>query len=276
MKRFITIAILLLPAIFACNKSSDDSGEGATGVVLSLEKVNLLVGETATLTATVLPESLGMGVTWSVLDDTYAEVNDGVVTAKAEGVTYVVATSSDGRKKAACLVSVNPDVPYTISIKDEKGSSIGAVYGYPGMRMKLYAVTSDGEQHEFTWSVEDPDAGSVTEDGDLTLAALASTDPAFVYYAESFVKVTTEDGFSRSLPLRSSLYNGIRWEDTYQEAGLAILVKENRSYPIAVLYEGASGPVAIPADDIRLSLSNTTDFYILEGGRRIFTCYKAG
>ena len=87
MKRFILTAILLLPALLACNKSSDNVGEGATSVVLSLEKVDLQVGETATITATVLPASLGMGVTWSVLDDTYAEVNDGVVTAKAEGVT---------------------------------------------------------------------------------------------------------------------------------------------------------------------------------------------
>ena len=264
MKRFITIAILLLPALFACNKSSEDLGEGATSVVLSLEKVNLQVGETATLTATVLPESLGMGVTWSVLDNTFAEVDGGVITAKAEGVTYVIATSLDGNKKAACLVSVNPSVPYTISIKDGMGLSLSAIYGYPGMQMKLYADTSDGEQHEFTWSVEDSDAGSITEDGELALGALASSDPAFVYDAESFVKVTTEDGYYHKLPLRSSLCRGIRWEDTYHAAGLAITVKENRSYPIAVLYEGESGPEAIPADDIKLSLSNTMDFYILK------------
>ena len=207
MKRFIISAILLLPALLACNKSSDNTGEGATSVVLSLEKVDLQVGETATITATVLPESLGMGVNWSVLDETYAEVKDGVVTAKAEGVTYVVATSTDGNKKAACMVSVNPAVAYTITINDEMGRGVSAIYGYPGMQMKLSTYTSDGEQHEFTWSVEDPDAGSVDEDGNLTLGAAAPSDASFLYDAQSYLRVVSEDGLGTRIPIRSSLLN---------------------------------------------------------------------
>lgn len=262
MKRFITIAILLLPALLACDKNNEEGSEGATSVVLSRDKVDLRVGETATITATVLPESLGMGVVWSIIDDTYAEVNDGLITAKAEGVTYVIATASDGSKKAACMVSVNPEVRYSVSIRDELGQLVSGIYGYPGMKAILSAYTSDGETHDFTWTVEDDGTGDITEDGILTLGASESTDPAFVYDASSFVKATTEDGYYCRIPIRSSLYKGIRLEDTYQAAGLAILVKENRSYPIAVLYEGASGPGAIPADDINLDLSNTTDFSI--------------
>ena len=262
MKRFLTIAILFLPALLACNKNSEEGSDVATSVVLSRDKVDLQVGESTTITATVLPESLGLGVVWSVLDEEYAEVKDGTITAKAEGVTYVIATASNGSKKAACMVSVNPEVRYTVSIKDELGRPVAGIYGYPGMKATLSASTSDGETHEFTWSVEDAAAGSITEDGILTLGAAESADPAFVYYAESFVKALTEDGYYCRIPLRSSLYKGVRLVDTYQAAGQAILVKENRSYPISVLYEGASGPGAIPADDINLDLSNTTDFSI--------------
>ena len=262
MKRFILTAILLLPALFACNKSSDNAGEGATGVVLSLEKVDLQVGETATIKATVLPESLGMGVTWSVLDETYAEVSDGTVTAKAEGVTYVVATSADGRKKAACMVSVNPAVAYTISIMDELGRSVSAIYGYPGIQMKLSADTSDGEQHEFTWSVEDPDAGSVDEDGNLTLGAATSSDESFVYDAQSYLRVVTEDGLGTRIPLRSSLLNGVMVDGVYEQAGNPITVQESESYSIAVLYMLDENPAMIPADDIRLELSNNIEFSI--------------
>ena len=262
MKRFILTAILLLPALLACNKSSDTEREGATSVVLSLEKVDLQVGETATLTATVLPESLGMGVSWSVLDDTYAEVNDGVVTAKAEGVTYVIATSADGYKKAACLVSVNPAVAYTVTINDEMGRSLSAIYGYPGMHMKLSTYTSDGEQHEFTWSIEDPDAGSVDEDGNLTLGAVASEDESFLYDAQSYLKVVSEDGLGTRIPVRSSLLNGIRVDGDYKPKGNIIPVEESSSYVIEVLYMLDENPAMIPADDIRLELSNSIDFSI--------------
>lgn len=262
MKRLIISAILLLPAFYACTDASEEASRVATGVVLSNDKVDLHVGETATITATVMPESLGMGVVWSVLDDVYADVTDGTITAKAEGVTYVVATSADGNQKAACMVSVNPEGKYSVYIKDETGQPVTGIYGYPGMTEIVSASTTDGETHEFTWSIEDAAAGSITEDGILTLAASASTDPAFVYDAESFIKVVTEDGFSCRIPLRSSLYKGIRFKDTYQAAGEVVFVRRERSYSIAVLYEGVSGPVAIPADGITLELSNTTDFNI--------------
>lgn len=262
MKRFISILFLLIPALYACTDISDDGSKEVTSVVLSKDKVDLRLGESVSISATVMPESLGMGVVWSVLDPQYADVKAGTITGKAYGVTYVVATSADGTKKAACMVSVNPEGKYSVYIKDEFGEPVTAIYGYPGMSEVLSASTTDGETHEFTWSIEDAAVGSITEDGILTLSASESTNPEFVYDAESFVKVATEDGFSRMVPLRSSMYKGIRCNDKYQAAGDVILVWKERSYPIAVLYEGASGPVAIPADDITLDLSNTTDFSI--------------
>ena len=110
MKRFIATALFLLPVLFSCIENTDDVTGGATSVVLDRDKVDLKVGESFTITATVLPESLKMDVVWSVLDEEYAEVKDGIVTAKSEGVTYVVATSADGYQKAACMVSVNPPI----------------------------------------------------------------------------------------------------------------------------------------------------------------------
>jgi hypothetical protein len=262
MKRLILSAIFLLPAFYACTDTSEEAYKVVTGVVLSNDKVDLHVGQTTTITATVMPESLGMGVVWSVLDDVYADVTDGTITAKAEGVTYVLATSADGSQKAACMVSVNPAGKYSVYIKDELGNPVTGIYGYPGMSEILSASTTDGETHEFTWSIENAAAGSITDDGILTLSASASTDPAFVYDAESFVKVATEDGFGCRIPLRSSLYNGIRYKDTFQAAGQPVIVRKESSNPFAVLYEGASGPIAIPADGITFDLSNTADFSI--------------
>ena len=256
-----------MPALFACTDLANTDSKEVTGVVLSKDKVDIFVGESVTLTATVMPESLGMGVVWTVLNPEYADVKAGTITGKAEGVTYVVAISADGSKKAACMVSVNPPVKYSVSIKDIMGQPLSEIYGYPGMSSNLIAHTTDGETHSFTWSVDDSTAGTITEDGILTLGATASTDAAYVYDAKSFVKVVTEDGYGCKIPFRSSLLKGVKVnEEYYLSAGIAITVVESQSYPIAVLCQGAAGTQAIPADGINLSLSNTADFAIEKAG----------
>lgn len=264
MKRFFTIAILILPAILACTPDSGEGAQSALNVVLSKDKVDLQVGESVTITASVLPASLNMGVEWSVLDEELASVDNGTITGKAQGVTYVVATSADKTKKAACLVSVNPPVTYSVSIKDEEGHNLTGVYGYPGMTASLTAVTSDGESHVFTWSVEDAAAASVTNSGVVTLNALASGGADFVYDAQSFLKVVTEDGQGCKIPVRSSILRGIRIGETYTPAGTPAIVQESQSYPIAVLYQGTEMPAAIPHSGVNLTLSNTSAFSLQE------------
>ena len=264
MKRIITIAIILLPVLLACNKNSGNGGEGATGVTLSTDRVDLLVGETATITATVLPESLNMGVVWSVIDETYAEVNGGVITAKAEGVTYVVATSADGSKRAGCMVSVNPELQYSVSIKDETGLLLKGIYGYPGLSKTLRATTSDGEPHIFTWSLDDESAGTITNAGVLTLGAPESTDASHIYDVQTFLKVVTEDGCGCKIPVRSSLLAGLKVGEVFNPVGTPVIVQASETYPIAVLYEDEMGPVEIPADVVSFELSNNDDFTVEE------------
>lgn len=266
--RFFIIAAILLPALFACEGDSEEGSEGAISVVLSQDKVDLHVGETVSISATVLPESLGMGVVWSVLDEQYAEVHDGAITGKAEGVTYVIATSADGKQKAACMVSVNPQVAYSVTIKDEKGQPLNSLYGYPGMSLILSAATSDGETHSFSWSVEDEGVASITDDGVLTLGAMPAAEAAFVYDAHSYLKVVTEDGYGCRIPIRSSMLKGVMVDGVYyyQSVGTVVTVEESGSYPIAVLYQDEAAPAPIPADGINVELSNTNGFSVLKVG----------
>lgn len=267
MKKLITIVILLLPALFACKKSSESGSGVATSVVLSMDKVSLSVGETATLSAAVLPSSLKMGVVWSVLDDTYVDVDGGRITAKAEGVTYVIATSADGFQKAACMVSVNPPVQYSVTILDEIGQPVSNIFGYPGQNMILSAYASDGEVHELTWSIEDEGAATISDDGLLVLGAQASTSDDYIYDAQSFVKVVTEDGRGAKVPIRSSLLNGIRLDEDYYPAGTVIDIEESHTYSISFLYQAANETTGvIPAGGINLDLTNTTDFTIQDVG----------
>lgn len=266
MKRFIITAILILPVLFSCTDKSEDGAAVATSVVLSQDKVDLQVGETATITATVHPTSLEMDVVWSVLEPEYASVDKGTITGLKEGVTYVVAVSADGNQRAACMVSVNPEVKYSVTIKDSKGQALDAIYGYPGMSINLAASTSDGETHRLTWSVEDSSVGTISADGILKLSPIASADAAFVYDAQSFVKVVTEDGCGSKIPVRSSLLKGIKVDDTYEPAGTIITIQESESHSVAAMYQGEDAPEAIPADGINLELSNTSAFSLVRTG----------
>ena len=75
-------------------------------ISLDKDSISLEVGKTATLTATVLPDSAtDKTVTWRSNDTDIATVsNAGVVTAKGEGTTTIRATA--GEKSATCSVTV--------------------------------------------------------------------------------------------------------------------------------------------------------------------------
>ncbi len=73
------------------------------------------VGETLTLTETVLPKNAtNKNVTWGSSDSDIAKVENGVVTAVAEGKATITVTTEDGNKIASCEVVVaEPQTFYT-------------------------------------------------------------------------------------------------------------------------------------------------------------------
>lgn len=104
--------------------STEDGREMATCTVtvrfqhvetISLDKTNLqlYVGKTATLAATVSPSNANnLAVTWSSSNPEVASVNEnGVVTAISEGNATITASSVDGNKTATCAVSVVTFMP---------------------------------------------------------------------------------------------------------------------------------------------------------------------
>ncbi len=79
-----------------------------SSVSLNMSSLELGVGNTATLVATVLPENASnKKVTWSSSNPSKATVSStGVVTGVAEGAAVVTATTVDGGKTASCFVTV--------------------------------------------------------------------------------------------------------------------------------------------------------------------------
>jgi len=81
-----------------------------TGVSLDQTDIELAVGGTCTLKATLDPaDATTLGVTWVSDDTSVATVDGGVVTAIAEGGANITATTVDGGFMASCAVTVSTD-----------------------------------------------------------------------------------------------------------------------------------------------------------------------
>ena len=78
-------------------------------ITLSETELELKVGETAQITATVLPENAEQLVIWSSSDENLATVEDGKITALKEGDVVITAATADGRLKAECKVKITAE-----------------------------------------------------------------------------------------------------------------------------------------------------------------------
>ena len=131
-----------------------------TGVSISKTSINLQIGGSETLTATVTPaDANNKNVTWSTSDATVAAVdkNGKVIGIKAGNAT-ITATTEDGGKTATCSVTVTagPPVPSTgltthypevYEAKDLAGGYNGKLTVFGGREYEVYYVSRDAESN---------------------------------------------------------------------------------------------------------------------------------
>ncbi len=88
-------------------KPGGDTKIAVTGVTLDQDALTVNRGETAALTATVLPaNATNQKLSWQTGDSKVATVSKGVVTGVGEGETTVTVTTQDGGYTAQCTVTV--------------------------------------------------------------------------------------------------------------------------------------------------------------------------
>lgn len=88
-------------------KPGGDTKIAVTGVKLDRDALTVNRGETAALTATVLPvNATNQKLTWQTGDSAIATVKNGTVTGIGEGETTVTVTTQDGGYTAQCTVTV--------------------------------------------------------------------------------------------------------------------------------------------------------------------------
>ncbi len=93
-----------------------------TGISLDLAGLELFVGTTYQLTATITPDSAtNKNVSWSSSDEDVAMVENGLIVARSKGRAMVTATTEDGNYTASCVVLVVDDTALEDGkIRDEK------------------------------------------------------------------------------------------------------------------------------------------------------------
>lgn len=276
---YLIPAMLLTFAMSSCGPKQAIEAVKAKTVTVTPSVLVLQRGGTTTLSANVLPvEVPDRSVVWSSLDPAAASVEaDGFVKALRPGVTYIVATSADGNARSACRLTVEWPEKYYVNIQDSKGQDVTRLYLYPTATASLKAVSSDGNQHTFTWLSTDSDAVAV-KDGAVTFNYVKCyDDPRYLYYGKARIIAETEDTFNDSVEACSNIraqysFNGTprNFEGDY---GVAV----NASYTVGLLYSNGAADALCPVNIYEVSSSNasavavtkTAEGYKLSSGSKV-------
>lgn len=154
-----------------------------SSVSLNETSLNLLTGDRATLTATVLPtNATDKTISWSSSNEDVATIKNGKITALNAGQATITATTKDGGLTASCLVSVTQKIVPVNGVSlnyNELELSVG-----DSEDLIAKVLPTNATNKEVIWSTTDDEVASVDENGRVTALKVG----------ETMVTVTTVDG----------------------------------------------------------------------------------
>ena len=179
----------------------------ATKITLDSSTLELWVGDSGQLSATVTPDAAIDVVLWSSSDETVATVSaDGKITAHSQGTATITATSVGGECSASCTVTTK-NIPVSGMYIEE--SSVDMI------RDKEYGLTivftpENATNKKLKWTTSDENVVKISDNTGILLATGAGT---------ATVTAVTEDGeFTDSCQVNvvetiasGTLENGITW-----------------------------------------------------------------
>ena len=139
-------------------------GEKVSGIKLDKTTISIKVGETATLTPTIIPENAtAIGVIWSSDNKDIATVLDGVVTGIQPGSTTIMAITEDGSFSAKCKVTVLSDVIAVESIS-LNAYSLSLTEGQ-SLTLTATVLPNNATNKTVSWSSSNSSVASVENNG---------------------------------------------------------------------------------------------------------------
>ena len=199
----LAAALLCLGGCVPNTPPEQDKPASVESVTLNTTSMELEIGESATLTAYVRPQSVKADVTWSSSHPGIASVAGGVVTAISEGAAVITATA-DG-KSDYCRVTVKkadvPDVEVeTITLKPN------AVTLAEGETLQLTADVQpiNANDRSVSWSTSNPAVAGVDKNGLVTAVSTGSATIAATHgNVSGFCKVTVTASSVEVVPVES-------------------------------------------------------------------------
>lgn len=178
MRKFLLPMIFVLSLGISCEKKEQEVP--VQSVSMSQATAEMVVGETISLSATVLPSTAtDKTMVWASSNQSVVTVAGGKVTAISEGQSTI--TASAGGKSATCQVTVSKGIIIVSSISLNK-TELTLVEG--DEETLIATITpDDATDKTVTWSTSDATVATV-ENGKVTAMKIG----------EATITVTTQDG----------------------------------------------------------------------------------
>lgn len=165
---FIALAMIVLGgsmiATSSCKKEKNQVIE-VTGIELGESSVEMTVGTSHKLTATVLPENATeKGVVWESKDESIATVDqEGLVSAVKEGSTQIIVRTANGNFSASCNVIVEKEIVAVTSIKLDQ-EVIELMVGSQ-CQLNATVLPADATNKTLVWSSDNEQIAFVSSNG---------------------------------------------------------------------------------------------------------------
>ena len=237
--------------ITAANGSINDvcvvtvSAISVTGVRLDKELLELSVGGSSVLKATVLPaNATNTNCTWSSSNEGVATVANGIVSAEAAGECTITVTTEDGNKTATCAVTVKANTiavtGVTLSPSGSKSVALNETLSFTATVQPTNASIKT-----VSWSSSNPSVATVT-DGVVTLLKTGTTT----------ITVTTDDGgFTATCDVTVT---DILTTNIIIDNSMSLTVGETGTISLTVMPTGASTNVTWKSDNESVATVDAT------------------
>lgn len=163
-----------------------------SGITLDKTSLNLHVGDTAKITATVSPsDAFNKQISWTSSDESVVTVNNGNIVTLKSGTATITATTQDGHKTASCTINVSAINVDGISLNT---THLNLIVG-SSSTLSATITPDNATNKNVQWSSSEPSIVTVDNNGKVTakkrgtaIITVMSTDGG--YTASCTVNVT--------------------------------------------------------------------------------------
>lgn len=168
MKKFLNLTILLAGLVLLDGCKPQAVPIAVQAVTLSAKTLELTVGQSETLTATVTPtDAANKNITWASSNPLIATCEDGVVTAVAAGEAVITVTTEDQGLTDKCTVTVSPVRVTGVALGELTEEDCFLAIGST-LQLAATVAPENAGNKAVTWASSDEAVATVSQTGLVT------------------------------------------------------------------------------------------------------------